>query len=117
MVVTLRCSSMRQMTGCGDAGSNSNELAPAKPHALRANSMTAHCRPRQIPRNGSPCSLAQPIAATMPSMPRSPKPPGTSRPSYAARNAGASSPSSASLRIQSISTSASFSTPPWINAC
>ena len=34
---------------CGVAGSNSLELAPSSPHTLRANSMTAHCRPRQMP--------------------------------------------------------------------
>ena len=50
---TLRCSSIRSITGCGVCGSNSLELAPASPHASRANSITAHCKPRHSPRNGT----------------------------------------------------------------
>ncbi len=34
--------------------------------------------PRQMPKNGMPRSRAKRIASTLPSMPRSPKPPGTS---------------------------------------
>ena len=52
------CSSMRSMTGCGLCESNSDELAPASPHASRANSITAQCRPRHRPRYGTCCSRA-----------------------------------------------------------
>ena len=51
---TVRCSGSRSITRCGAAGSNSEELAPARPHTWRANSMTAHCMPRQMPKNGTP---------------------------------------------------------------
>ena len=40
-----RCSGRRSITGCGVAGSNSVELAPASPQTCRANSITAHCMP------------------------------------------------------------------------
>ena len=53
---------MRSMTGWGVRGSNSLELAPASPHTSRANSITAHCMPRQRPRNGISCSRAKPAA-------------------------------------------------------
>ena len=33
---------------------NSVEWAPARPTTLRANSITAHCMPRQMPKNGMP---------------------------------------------------------------
>ena len=42
------------MTGSGVASSNSREFADARPSRSRAISMTAHCIPRQIPRNGTP---------------------------------------------------------------
>ena len=45
-----------------------------------ANSMTAHWSPRQIPSIGIRFILAQWAAATLPSMPRVPKPPGISTP-------------------------------------
>ena len=50
---------------------------PGRPRC-RANSITAHCMPRQMPKNGMPRSRAKRIASTLPSMPRSPNPPGTS---------------------------------------
>ena len=62
-------------------GSNSLELAPARPHTSRANSITAQCRPRQSPRNGTSCSRAKPAAAILPSIPRMPNPPGITMPS------------------------------------
>ena len=46
----------------------------------RANSMTAHWRPRHRPRYGSPVSRAQWAARTLPSIPRWPNPPGTRTP-------------------------------------
>ena len=38
------------MTGWGVSGSNSEEFAPSIPAAWRANSQTAICMPRQMPR-------------------------------------------------------------------
>ena len=52
--VIVFCSSSRQITGCGVSLSNSVEWAPARPQTLRANSITAHCMPRQMPKNGMP---------------------------------------------------------------
>ncbi len=40
------------MTGCGVAGSNSAELASARPARSRAHSITMHCRPRHRPSVG-----------------------------------------------------------------
>src|SRR6266540_3908558 len=56
--VTFFCSGKRSITGCGVAGSNSEEFAPSRPHTFCAYSMTAHCRPKHRPRNGTPLSLA-----------------------------------------------------------
>ena len=67
--------------GYGVSGSISVELAPSRPHTCRANSETATCMPRQIPRYGMPCSRATRQARILPSQPREPKPPGTSTPS------------------------------------
>ncbi len=43
-------SGMKTTTGVGVAASNSVELASARPSTLRANSITAICMPRQMPR-------------------------------------------------------------------
>jgi hypothetical protein len=43
-------SGMKTTTGVGVAASNSAELASARPSTLRANSITAICMPRQMPR-------------------------------------------------------------------
>mmetsp|Transcript_67541 Transcript_67541/g.161225 ORF Transcript_67541/g.161225 Transcript_67541/m.161225 type:complete len:209 (+) Transcript_67541:558-1184(+) len=59
---------------------NSSELASDHPSTLRAISITAHCIPRQIPRNGFFSSRANRHARTLPITPRSPKPPGTRMP-------------------------------------
>ena len=72
--------------GAAPLGSNSAEVAPAKPHTSRANSQTAACRPRQMPRiREHCCSRAWRAAAILPSMARAPKPPGTRMPSHAGR--------------------------------
>jgi len=42
--------------------------------------MTAHCNPKQMPRNGFNCVRAHSIAVILPSTPREPKPPGTRTP-------------------------------------
>src|SRR6266540_1777345 len=55
---TFFCSGKRSITGWRVAGSNSEEFAPSRPHTFLAYSMTAHCRPRHRPRNGTPLSLA-----------------------------------------------------------
>ena len=72
---------MRSMTGCAVCSSNSVELASAQPNTSRAYSITVHCIPRQMPRNGTLCSRAYLIAAILPSTPRAPNPPGTRMPS------------------------------------
>ena len=72
------------MTGVAHSGSNSVLLVSGSPQTLRANSMIATCRPRQMPKNGRPFSRAQRMASIIPSTPRSPKPPGMSSPSNAA---------------------------------
>src|SRR6266704_2873685 len=71
------CDRISAMTGCSHSGSNSLEFVLAILQTLRANSMIAVCRPRQIPKNGSLCSRAQRIASSIPSTPRTPNPPGT----------------------------------------
>ena len=91
------------MTGCGVSGSNSLEFAPSSPATWRANSTTATCMPRQIPRYGMPFSRANRAAAILPSMPRIPKPPGISTPSASdsLRSASAQDSVSASTQITS----------------
>ena len=60
---------------------NSEELASNILHTLRAYSITAHCKPRQIPRNGILFTLKCSIADIFPSIPLYPKPPGMITPS------------------------------------
>src|SRR2546430_4427145 len=76
------CERINAITGFSHSGANSLELVSGSLTTSRANSMIAACNPRQIPRKGSLCSRAQRIASSMPSTPRTPKPPGTSNPSY-----------------------------------
>ena len=45
------------------------------PTTLRANSIVAHCRPRQIPKKGNLLSRANRMASIFPSIPRLSKPP------------------------------------------
>ena len=52
-----------------------------RPMTLRANSITAHCIPRQIPKNGILFSRKYFIVVIFPSIPRSPKPGATKIPS------------------------------------
>ena len=79
------------MTGNGVSGSISVELAPSSPQTFRANSETATCMPRQMPRYGIPRSRATWQARIFPSQPREPKPPGTSTPSTPSSSSAASS--------------------------
>mmetsp|Transcript_13975 Transcript_13975/g.30876 ORF Transcript_13975/g.30876 Transcript_13975/m.30876 type:complete len:204 (-) Transcript_13975:1278-1889(-) len=59
---------------------NSQLLAPGRPRNVLQYSITAACIPKQIPKKGIFFSLAKRIASTFPSIPRIPKPPGTSMP-------------------------------------
>jgi hypothetical protein len=61
----------------GERQAKEERYIPAIPRTLRAHSITASWKPRQIPKNGIFCSLAYLIARSMPSVPRMPKPPGT----------------------------------------
>ena len=81
MSETSFCSGSRSTTGYGVSGSNSVELAPSMPATWRANSATAICIPRQMPSSGMPRSRAIRVASILPSIPRSPKPPGIRIPS------------------------------------
>ena len=79
--------------------------------------LIAVCSPRQIPKNGSLCSRAQRMASSIPSTPRTPNPPGTSRPSYGPSSSPAVSWSvKRSDPIQSICTPQSFAIPPCTRA-
>ena len=101
------------MTGYGVSGSISVEFAPSSPHTWRANSKTATCIPRQMPRYGMPRSRATRQAVIFPSQPREPKPPGTSTPSTPSSSAAASSrlmPSASNQRTLT-------PTPWWMPAC
>ena len=69
---------MSATTGFCVSGSNSVLFASARPATSRANSITASCMPRQMPRYGVFDSRAYWIALILPSVPRRPKPPGTS---------------------------------------
>ena len=107
---TSFCSGRRSTTGNGVSGSNSVELAPSMPATWRANSATAICMPRQMPRYGTPFSRAYLAAWILPSMPRSPKPPGIRIPSHC--SSSSTDPSaSVSDSIQRTST-----LPPWWSA-
>ena len=88
---TLFCSGNRSITGKRVDGSNSVELAPVMPATWRANSATATCSPRQRPKKGTPFSRAYFTDMILPSMPRTPKPPGTRMPSASSSRAVISS--------------------------
>ena len=108
---------MSEITGSAHSGANSLECESSRLHMWRANSMTATCIPRQMPKNGSPRSRAQRIASTMPSTPRTPNPPGTSSPCTGPNNSAARSAEvNRSLEIQRMSTPTSLAMPPWISA-
>ena len=69
------------ITGLVVSGSISVLCASANPNTFLANSITAICIPRQIPKKGRPFSLAYFTAVILPSIPRCPKPGATNRPS------------------------------------
>ncbi|KFD56011.1 hypothetical protein M513_03135 [Trichuris suis] len=80
---------MSTTTGCFVSLLNSVELASLSDNTDLANSITAHCMPRHIPKNGFLFSRAKRQAAIFPSIPRSPKPPGTRIPSALFSNSSA----------------------------
>ncbi len=112
---TLRCASMSVTTGFGVASSNSSELARSSPSTSRANSMTAICRPRQMPKKGIFRSRAWRTARILPSVPRTPKPPGT-RMASTASSAERSPSSSREASMNSSFTWQSLAMPPWTSA-
>lgn len=79
--VLLSISGMWMTTGSGVTASNSTEAAFGMLQIFRANSMTAICMPKQIPRYGVLFLRAQLAALIIPSVPRLPNPPGTKTPS------------------------------------
>ena len=104
------------MTGYGVAGSNSLEFAPSSPTTVRANSTTATCIPRQIPRNGTPFSRANLAAAILPSIPRMPNPPGMRMPSACASRRTASSTESVSASTHTTSSRVPWWMAAWFSA-
>lgn len=78
-------SGINMMYGLLVWGSNSVLLASCTPRTDRANSMTAICIPRQMPRNGILFSRAYLAAIIFPCTPLSPNPPGTRTPSAPCR--------------------------------
>src|ERR1700712_5585779 len=61
------CSGSRSITGYGVSGSISVEFAPSRPTTWRANSDTATCMPRQMPRDGVRVSRAARAGGGFPS--------------------------------------------------
>ena len=104
------------MTGNGVSGSISVEFAPSSPQTWRANSETATCMPRQIPRYGISRSRATWQARIFPSQPREPKPPGTSTPSTCSSSRAASSYDMCSASTQRTRTRAPWWTPACLSA-
>ena len=104
---------MRAMTGFWVVELNSVLLASDRPRTLRANSIAAHCIPRQMPKNGIPLVLAYRIASIFPSIPLIPNPPGTSRPSTPARTPAAPSRSISSASIRRTTTLERLAIPAW----
>ncbi len=98
------CSGSRSITGNGVSGSISVEFAPSIPATLRANSETATCMPRQMPRYGILCSRAIRAARIFPSQPRPPNPPGIRIPSARRSSAATSGSVTVSESTQSTST-------------
>jgi hypothetical protein len=70
-------SGMKTTAGGSAASANSAECARGSAQICRAHSTTASWKPRQMPRSGILRSRARLIAAIFPSVPRTPKPPGT----------------------------------------
>ena len=116
LAVTPTWSGMRAMTGWRVVWENSPDWASAMPQTCRAVSITAICIPRQIPKKGMFCSRAYRMAEIIPSIPRSPKPPGTRMPSAPASISAALPSVTASESTQRSFTLTPFSMPPWVRA-
>ena len=83
---------------------------------MRAASITAICMPKQMPKNGTLRSRANFTAWILPSVPRSPKPPGTRMPWTFSRWETASSRSKISESIHSRPTFTLLAKPPCVSA-
>ena len=81
-----------------------------------ANSTIESCIPRQRPRNGILFSLAYLIACILPSIPRSPNPPGTRIPDTSERISDTLSAVTVSESTHFIVTSHELATPPCLSA-
>ena len=66
-----------------------------------------------MPRKGTPCSRAYRMAAIIPSVPRSPKPPGTSTPAQPESTWAAFVSVTSSESTHRMSTTASLAVPAW----
>src|SRR5438045_1016228 len=113
---TSRCSGRRSITGCGVNASNSVEFESFVPRAVRASSMTMHCIPMQRPSVGTRRSRPKRVALTLPSMPRYPKPPGTTMPSSPTSGSTSSERSRCSLSIHCSFTSQPAAHAAWRTA-
>ena len=78
--------------------------------------MVAIWNPRHTPRNGTLFSLAYLAAASMPSTPLVPKPPGTIMPSTTERTSAGSSDVSLSLSTKTVLTLHLLAAPAWVKA-
>ena len=95
---------------------NSALCAPVILQTFLANSITAHCMPRHIPKNGILFSLAYFIAFILPCTPREPNPPGTRIPSTSERNSASFFSSISPDSIIFTETLTLLAIPAWLNA-
>ena len=110
-ICVVEPSGMKITAGSGQFGTISVECAFFMSNIFRAYSITAACKPRQMPRNGTLFSLAYFAVRILPSVPRSPNPPGTRIPSTLCTFAHASAcPVGSSARVESSSMPASTHT-------
>src|SRR4030042_6651129 len=89
-------------------------LFAERPQTFLANSITAHCIPRHIPKKGIFFSRAYFIVLTFPSIPLYPNPPGTRIPSASDRYLSGPWTSISSESNHCKFTRASFAMPPWV---
>ena len=86
------------------------------PQTWRANSITAHCMPRQIPRNGIFFSRAYWATRIFPSMPRLPNPGHIKMPVASSKWRPIPSRSTSSASTHCSFTRTLLATPAWVNA-
>ncbi len=111
-----RAHSVSRPTTGSSHGPNSVDEASGRPARWRAASITAICMPKQMPKNGTRCSRANRTASILPSVPRSPKPPGTRMPCTPSSRAMAFGRSNTWLSTQSRCTRTRLAMPPWASA-